>query len=81
MRPELLQPRNHLGDPADSVSPATLRNVLLLAGHDVTETAIVPWTQLERLLAYDYAMREHLHASDNPIRRRPCPSFVRQASS
>jgi hypothetical protein len=34
------------------------------------------WTAFERLLAYDFAMREHYAASGLRIDRRPRPSFI-----
>lgn len=59
-----------------------LHCVLLLVGHEIEPARIAPWTELERLLAYDYAMREHLHASDNPgIKRRPCPNFILEVAA
>lgn len=68
-RPEFFGPGGELSD-------YDLHCVLLLASVNVPLQAITPWTAMERLLAYDWAMREHLIASDNLVRRRECPSFV-----
>ncbi len=69
MRPVLLEPRGELNG-------QLLKRVLELVGVDVTVTAAERWTKLERLLAYDWAMRERLAASDNLTRRRERPSFL-----
>jgi len=53
-----------------------LADALLIVGVPATVEQISPWTANERLMAYDWAMREHLRASDNATRRRPKPSFV-----
>jgi hypothetical protein len=37
---------------------------------------IATWSKYELLLAYDWAIREHLAAADNPVRRRQRPSFT-----
>jgi len=50
-------------------------NVLTLVGTYVSSFRIGFWSELEKLQAYDWAMREHLSASDNPVRRRPKPDF------
>lgn len=36
------------------------------------------WTELERALVYDWALREHMRASDHPVRRRPRPWVLGQ---
>lgn len=75
-RPTFYEPETGI----ETLSAYDLHCVLLLAGDEVPPERIQPWTDLEKLLAYDYAMREHLLASDNIVRRRPCPYFVIQAS-
>lgn len=35
------------------------------------------WTRAQLQEAYDWAMREHLGAADNPVKRRPCPELVK----
>lgn len=65
--------------PTGDVTAEMVHDVLGLVVHNrtlPTESAIHAWTFHEKLLAYDWAMREHLSASDNPVRRRPRPSFT-----
>lgn len=39
--------------------------------------AILRWTRFERAIVFDWALREHAHASDNlTTRRRPRPWLV-----
>ena len=66
MRPELLTP--------EELDEEVLCAALGLVGESVTYEAIGRWAPLERAIAYDWAMREHLSASDNPTRRRPRPA-------
>lgn len=73
MRPVLL-------GPAGEILPATLRDMLALVGEDVAVERIEKWAPLERAVVYDWAAREHLHASDNPVRRRPRPSLLADAT-
>ncbi len=68
-------------EPAGGLQPDIACNALALAGVKVRQADVAQWTRLELLLAYDWAMREHLGASDNPVRRRDCPHFVRLAES
>ena len=70
MRPELIttSPR--------AATTAVLRELLLLVGEDVPLERMLPWAPLERAVVEDWARREHLHASDNLIRRRPRPSLL-----
>ncbi len=73
MRPDLLCPRERYDDAHE------LFDVFRLVVHDATLPQpgdIETWTPLECALAYDWAMREHLHASDNIIHRRPRPTFT-----
>lgn len=60
-------------------SKQVLTDALGLAGVQVDDGAVDLWTPLEQALAFDWALREHLGASDNPIQRRPKPSFVTAA--
>jgi len=69
MRPVLLEPRGELNGPV-------LKRVLQLVDVDVTVTAAEKWTKLERLIVFDWAMREHMAASDQPTFRRERPSFL-----
>jgi hypothetical protein len=52
---------------------------LVLEGSAPEDGVINTWTDEQRRDAYDWAMREHLRASDNPIRRRPKPAFLEAA--
>jgi hypothetical protein len=37
------------------------------------------WTEFELLIAYDWAVREHLRSEgSNPVMRRPRPTFTRR---
>jgi hypothetical protein len=73
MRPTLLTPRGELTD-------ELLTDVVGLVTGDVPpQSQIARWTHLERVLAYDWAIREHLHAGENPTRRRDRPSFTQPA--
>lgn len=69
MRPELLEPKGEL-------NPELLSDVLLLVGVEAPLEAIGQWTKLEMILVYDWAIREHVHASGGQFRRRSRPSLV-----
>lgn len=73
MRPELLMPVKK------QATPQIVQDVLALAEVHLRLEAIEPWTELELALAYDWAVRVHLGASDNPVKQRPKPSFVEAA--
>jgi hypothetical protein len=74
MRPVLLEPDGEL-------TAQLVTDVLGLVSVTVPPAAAEPWTRMERLLAYDWAIREHLRASDNPVPRRDKPSFVTAAQT
>jgi hypothetical protein len=60
----------------DCASPLTvevLRVTLSVIGDRPCTRCIGEWTDLERRIVYDWARREHLAASDHPVRRRPRP--------
>lgn len=60
--------------------PVTLqiaKDALSLVGCDFAFHDRSP-LQSELDFAYDYAIREHLAASDNPVRRVRRPSFIRE---
>ncbi len=70
MRPDFLEPRGELN--ADTVFDA-----MNLVCQDPPPLEVVQrWTKMELLLAYDWAMRDHLKASDNVIKRRDRPWFT-----
>lgn len=65
-------------EPQGDLSPAVVADALGLAGIELPVSVVRTWTPIELLVAYDWAIREHLNAGDNRcVRRRPCPSFVR----
>jgi len=62
----------------ENLAPQVVRDVMTLAASDVPDLGVVrAWTRNEQLLAYDWAMREHLAASDGLARRRERPAFTR----
>lgn len=67
-------------EPRGGLTPQIVSDVLGLVGKRVLPEVVEQWTDLERLLAYDCAMRHHLRASDNVIRIRPWPHFVDEPS-
>jgi hypothetical protein len=72
MRPELI---------TSNAKPdaGTVRAVFQLVEVTADQGAVETWTELELALAFDWAMREHLAASGNPVKRRDKPSFVTAA--
>lgn len=73
MRPELIT--------YATITRDTVMDLLEMVGVRVTRPAMQRWTKLELALAADWAAREHLRASDNPVRCREKPSFVAQAQA
>lgn len=71
VRIEMLAPRE--------MSRSVLRDALSLTGTEVSDEALSRWTKLELAIAYDWAMRVHLKASDSRVRLRDKPSFVTAA--
>lgn len=69
MRIEILSPKD--------LTASVVRDALALVGVNTALDTVSTWTRNELALAYDWAMREHLHASDNRVRQRPQPAFVR----
>jgi len=74
MRPELLEP-------AGGLMPRTVIDAISLVSAPVRRQAVENWTEMELAVAYDWAMRLHLHASDNRVRTRTKPSFVTAAET
>lgn len=60
-------------------SAEVLHDMLLLTGANIGLSVIESWTDEQRQLAGKWAALEHLSASDNPVRRIPCPEFVEAA--
>lgn len=67
--------------PGGGLTADAVRDALALAGAEVPAEAIEQWTEGERMMAYDWAMRQYLRASDTAVRRRPKPWFVRVSAS
>lgn len=62
---------------ADPVSAEDIQAILLTSGGGIVPLEeIGRWTDTERQLAQDWAIREHLAADGTTILRRPRPSFV-----
>jgi hypothetical protein len=56
--------------------------MLSLVCATVPEDVSREWTKYELLIAYDWAIREHLRAADNKlVRSRPKPWFIKCAES
>lgn len=67
--------------PKDPITDQSLMTVLQLVDEHPSPDAIQKLTAMERIVVYDWAIREHLRASDNIVRRRERPSvLVRQAN-
>jgi len=61
--------------------PEVLADILsLVAGVMIPAEVIATWTTQEREQAAKWAAAEHLHASDNDVRRIPQPLFVARAA-
>ena len=58
------------------VSASAVVTILSLVSVRAEPDTVKGWTQHERVLAYDWAYRIHLRASDNPVRLRPRPTFI-----
>lgn len=65
-----------LFDPHMKLTAELTRDMLLLVSTDVPAAIVEQWTPNELALAYDWAAREHLSASDDPVQRRPRPWFI-----
>ena len=63
-----------------TTDPALVASALLLTDfEEVDEAAVAAWSDDERASAFEWAMREHLHASDNDdVERLPRPMHVRR---
>lgn len=66
-------------EPQGKLGPALVIDALGLASVELEPAKVQAWTELELLVAYDWAIREHLSAGDCPVRRRTKPSFVTAA--
>lgn len=66
------------GEPGDEGTrdAGVLADLLSLIGVTVTPADVEQWTAEQRIAARDWSVREHLHASDNPVERVPKPQFL-----
>lgn len=55
-----------------------ISDLLSLVGIEAAECDVASWTERERRAATEFAEREHLAASDNPIKRYAMPGFLRK---
>lgn len=67
--------------PEGELTGELVSSVLELVSLTIPESITSQWTLNERRVAYDWAMREHIGASDNPVRRRDKPWFIKQATA
>jgi hypothetical protein len=58
------------------LTPTAVHDALLLTDRPPPIETVRTWSKYELLLAYDWAIREHLAAADNPMRRRQRPTFT-----
>jgi hypothetical protein len=62
--------------PDGELTDKLVLDILGLACESPDPAAVAVWCPLEREVVVDYALREHLSASDNPAHRRPRPSLL-----
>jgi hypothetical protein len=63
----------------EELNPHVVRNALGLVDVHILDESAGRWTELELALAYDWAWRMHLRASDHAVKQRDKPSFVADA--
>lgn len=74
MRPEFLYPAK-----GGLTHQTALDALSLVMEKTPTLERIKEWSRQELIVAYDWAMREHLYASDNDrVRRREQPWFLKE---
>lgn len=66
----------YLLKPANDLTASIVQDALLLAGCDIALKTILKWNMMQWSVAYDWAMRVHLRASDNIIRVPNRPKFL-----
>lgn len=74
-------PRVTFLEPSAELSAQDLADVLMVVTVRIPASQVARWTELEQTIAYDWAVREHLHASDNLVRRRKMPHFLATAAA
>ena len=65
-------------EPEGGYTTHVVADALDLVSTSMPREVINRWTRLELMVAYDWAIREFLHASDCPVRRRERPSFLEE---
>jgi hypothetical protein len=65
----------------DVLTPTAVHDALCLTDQPPSIETVRTWSKYELLLAYDWALREHLAAADNPVQRRQRPSFTMAESA
>jgi hypothetical protein len=58
------------------LTPTAVHDALCLTDRTPPAETVRTWSKYELLLAYDWAIREHLAAADNPVQRRQRPTFT-----
>jgi hypothetical protein len=71
--------RISLLDPSGELTPKLVTNLLEMVGANPQHVG--RWSATEMRIAYDWAIREHLHAGDGYVRRRPKPWFIEAGRS
>lgn len=66
--------------PAGGLTEDVILGVLSLVAAEIEDyparQRVRSWTEMERLVVYDWAWRIHLKASDNPVHIRPRPDAI-----
>lgn len=83
-RREPLNPRRGWPMPEGGLKPSHVSDALCMVGRPDGSVAdggpegslVTSWTPAEQASAYEWAMREHLAAAGNPVKRKPCPAHV-----
>lgn len=57
-------------------TPEMIRDLMALVGVQIPVETLREWTRTELVVAFDWAIREHLAASDNAVQCRKKPWFV-----
>jgi hypothetical protein len=78
MQVTLYQPPGSTADEGVYMA-AAVHDVLSLVTTPVPMNIIETWSELERAIAYDWAMRHYLRSQGRQVRLRQCPTFVKQA--
>lgn len=60
--------------PDGELTDKLVLDILGLVGEHLAGGQVAVWTELERMVAVDWALRVHYSASDNPTQQRPRPA-------